>query len=79
MRRNSEMIKKIELKPDGFETTLKACPPGLFLFNEHVCFKSEYGDDAYCVESGEYFHGNTEGVATLDERVTPLIVEIENE
>jgi hypothetical protein len=44
------------------------CPPGLFLFNGSLGFKSEYKteslsrpgvwqSDAYVVESGEYFWG----------------------
>ena len=47
--------------------TLNECPPGLFMFNGTLCFKSKYTTtlenerryqvDAYCVESGEYFHG----------------------
>ena len=47
--------------------TLNECPPGLFMFDGTLCFKSEYTTtlenprryqvDAYCVESGEYFHG----------------------
>lgn len=52
------------------ELTLGACPPGLFLFDATVGFKSEYKtesksragfwqSDAYCVESGEYFWGGT--------------------
>ena len=53
------------------------CPPGYFLFNENVCFKSEYRTkgscDVYC-DSGEYFWG---GVKTRDERnelkVQPLV------
>ena len=43
---------------------LKECPPGLFLWNGNLCFRSEYATmtetnlrqpDAYVVESGEYF------------------------
>ena len=47
--------------------TLNECPPGLFMFNGHLGFKSEYTTtlenprryqvDAYVVESGEYFWG----------------------
>lgn len=49
--------------------TLAECPPGLFVFNGSIGFKSEYGAagavDCYCVESGEYFWG---GTSTPDER-----------
>ena len=48
--------------------TLAECPPGLFVFNGSIGFKSEYstdtaGPDAYCLESGEYFWGGTDNRA----------------
>jgi hypothetical protein len=64
--------------------TLGKCPPGLFMFDGTLCFKSEYKtesqsrpgfwqSDAYVVESGEYFWG---GVSDPRERerleVTPI-------
>lgn len=44
--------------------TLAECPPGLFIFNGGIGFKSEYSTpegspDAYVVSSGEYFWGGT--------------------
>lgn len=51
--------------------TLNECPPGLFRTEDGtIGFKSEYTTttgagpqcDAYCVESGEYFHGGTGSV-----------------
>lgn len=54
--------------------TLNECPPGLFRTEDGAYgFKSEYSTevkegvqcDAYCLESGEYFHG---GVKTVEER-----------
>lgn len=48
--------------------TLSKCPVGLFIFNDCLCFKSEYRTpdlqlgyktDAYIIESGEYFWGGT--------------------
>lgn len=55
------------------------CPPGLFRWSGLLCFKSEYSSkpgqqDAYCVDSGEYFWGGTNG--DLEKRrsliVTPV-------
>lgn len=42
------------------------CPPGLFRYAGMLCFKSEYSSkagqqDAYVIESGEYFWGGTNG------------------
>lgn len=54
-------------------TRLRNCPPGLFVFDGTLCFKSEYstnenaiageGGDAYVVESGEYFWGGAKSKA----------------
>jgi len=55
------------------------CPPGLFCWQGLLCFKSEYSSkpgqqDAYCVDTGEYFWGGTSG--DLEKRraliVTPV-------
>jgi hypothetical protein len=44
------------------EVTLAECPPGLFVFDGTLCFKSAYyadygSPDAYVVSSGKYFWG----------------------
>ena len=44
----------------GEECTLDDCPPGLFLFQGNIHCKSEYGSDAYCGDSGEFFWGGAE-------------------
>ena len=53
------------VKQRFFTMTLGDCPPGLFLFNGHFGFKTEYtdqnGPEAYVVESGEYFWGGADG------------------
>lgn len=46
----------------GTAVTLRDCPPGPFLYEGGLCFKTEYGTqwpDAYCLESGEFFWGGT--------------------
>ncbi len=64
------------------ECTLAECPPGLFLFNGYLGFKSEYHTkagqpDAYCVESGEYFWGGAKGIeARAALLVTPVDAEM---
>lgn len=59
------------------------CPPGLFWFRWHLHLKSEYStqvesgkwnNDAYCVESGEYFAG---GVDSYEERDNLFVVPID--
>ena len=52
------------IHPINEKVTLNECPPGLFWFEDSLCFKSEYGDnyghsEAFCVSSGEYFWGGT--------------------
>lgn len=64
-------MQTLQILPTGWPCTLAECPPGLFVFNSSVGFKSEYGiDDPYC-ESGEIFWG---GVSTKEER-SKLIVQ----
>lgn len=57
------------------EYTLETCPPGLFLFDRTLGFKTEYrdtnGPEAYVVASGEYFWG---GVAGLKDARRQLVV-----
>jgi len=36
-------MRKLTLIPDGWPCDLSECPPGLFLFEDNVCFKTEYG------------------------------------
>lgn len=36
---------------------LKECPVGLFMYEDTLCLKTEYGNEAYIVWSGEYFCG----------------------
>lgn len=61
--------------------TLADCPPGLFMFNGTMGFKSEYTTtlenprryqcDAYVVESGEYFHG---GAKSTQDRAALIVI-----
>lgn len=50
----------MKIVPHGWPVKLAECPPGLFVFDGHLGFRSEYGDDAYVVQSGEYFWGGTD-------------------
>lgn len=48
----------------GEPVTLAECPVGLFLYDQTLALKTEYGDnegriDAYIVETGEFFWGGT--------------------
>ncbi len=36
---------------------LRDCPIGLFIKDNTLCVKTEYGNEAYIVSSGEYFWG----------------------
>lgn len=79
------MSKRLELKPDGFPLKLLECPPGFFLKDDDVCFKSKYAhgnetderrSEAFC-ETGCYFWGGKEGdeLGVDNVIVQPLIVE----
>lgn len=79
----SELLGVVE--PRWWECTLDQCPPGLFRINGYYGFKTEYRDDngpeAYCVESGEYFWGGTDGDAEARRnlKVQPVIISSPNE
>ena len=71
-----------EITPEALEAcTLADCPPGLFMFNGMMGFKSEYTTtlenprryqcDAYVVESGEYFHG---GAKSTQDRAALIVI-----
>lgn len=52
------------IRASKVRTRLKSCPVGLFLYGETLCLKTEYGNnegriDAYIVESGEFFWGDS--------------------
>lgn len=69
----------IELKKDSDMCTLADCPPGLFLFDKILGFKTEYSlelgqkeyyPQAFVVASGEVFWG---GVHTHEERANLMV------
>ena len=53
-------MKILEIKPDGFPCKLKECPSGFFIFNDELCFKSDYLD--YFCSNGDCFWGGTNNV-----------------
>lgn len=55
------MVQFVLFETVGNPVELCRCPTGLFLFNGSLGFRSEYGDDAYCLDSGEYFWGGASG------------------
>lgn len=46
---------------------LKDCPKGLFIKDETLCVKTEYGNESYIVWSGEYFWGGAKTKAEIGE------------
>lgn len=36
-------MKQLILVPEGWPCTLRECPPGNFVLNDQLCFKTEYG------------------------------------
>jgi hypothetical protein len=69
------MAKKLVLNPIGWECSLEECPPGAFLYNKQVCFKSEYRTSNGAIEAynsaGEFFCG--------ENKVQPLEYEWEED
>lgn len=63
------------------KVTLEECPIGLFLYEDELCLKTEYGDndgriDAYIVSSGEMFWGDAPQsiISQRAQLVTPVSV-----
>lgn len=52
---------------------LKDCPIGLFIKDNTLCVKTEYGNESYIVSSGEYFWG---GAKTKEEIGDILVLPI---
>lgn len=64
---------EINISPAGFECKIEQCPPGFFLYQGMIGFKSEYGD--YYCDSGEFFHGkNPDKVNSV--KVIPVSIEV---
>jgi hypothetical protein len=71
--------KIIKLVPDGFSCSFADCPPGLFLFEDCVALKTEYGDDIFgeaFTQNGERFWGGVNTKAARNNLIVqPLAVE----
>lgn len=61
----------IEIVPTNFVRRLKHCPPGLFLFNDMLCLKTDYNEFFLC--SGDAFWGGTK---TAEERDNLLVIPV---
>lgn len=56
--------------------TLRECPIGLFMHDDTLCVKTEYGNESYIIWSGEYFVG---GAKTKEEIGDILVLPIKDE
>lgn len=54
---------------------LRNCPVGLFICNDVLCVKTEYGNEAYIISSGEYFWG---GAKTKQQIGDVLVLPVPN-
>lgn len=66
-------MKILLIKPDGWPRSLADCPPGHFVYEQQLCFKTEYSGDSVFCESGEYFRPKP-----VDPIVQPVIAVWEN-
>lgn len=65
-------MKFLVIKPYYWPCTLAECPPGFFVVNDALCFKTEYSSEkteAY-VGSGEYFAG---GAVSKEDRENIMV------
>lgn len=47
-------MRYLIMAPWGWPCKLNECPPGHFVYNDQLCFKSEYGEDQAYNSAGEY-------------------------
>lgn len=71
-------MKRLEIEPSAFPCKLIECPAGFFVFNNSLCFKSEYftaegAVEAFC-DSGEMFWG---GVSTVEEQRDLIVLPVQ--
>jgi hypothetical protein len=48
-------MKRLEIRPDGWPVKLRDSPPGFFIYEGRLCFKTEYGASEVFNSAGEYF------------------------
>lgn len=48
-------MKKLEIVPYSFECDVLECPPGFFVYEGQLCFRTEYGTDEIYNSAGERF------------------------
>ena len=48
-------MKTLKIVPDGWPCSLLECPPGFFVCDGQLCFKTEYGDCECYNSAGETF------------------------
>lgn len=53
-------MKKLVMVPNNWSCSLEECPPGFFVYENSLCFKTEYhrsnGQVNAFNEAGEYFY-----------------------
>jgi hypothetical protein len=68
-------MREVVILPYGWRKSLGECPVGVFEFNGHFGFKSQYGD-CFCLDSGEMFWAGCHSVEDRNNLpVQPCIVE----
>lgn len=66
-------MQTLKIVPDGWPCTLEECPPGFFVCEKQLCFKTEYGQNECYNSAGETFCGEK------TEYVQPVVAEWQNE
>lgn len=68
-------MKIITIEPFGWPCKIEECPPGFFLYEEQLCFKSEYSSD----NDIEVFNSAGEYFMPREVLVQPVTFEIKDE
>ena len=61
---------RLIIKPSDWECTLEMCPPGCFVIDGQLCFKTEYhhdgGEPMAYNSAGEAYHGKSDQVQPVE-------------
>ncbi len=75
LKKKLEKAEQIKSGDNGAKKLipLREYPKGLFMCDDTLCVKTEYGNEAYIVWSGEYFWGGAETKAKIgDVKILPI-------
>lgn len=72
-------MKRVTIQPDGWPVKIEECPPGHFMYEDQLCFKSEYMTSESDYKDIEVFNSGGEYFMPREVLVQPVTYEITEE